>query len=269
MLAEALEAEHHLAADLIVHHARHADSTDLREALDPGGDVHVVPIDLLTLDQDLAQVDTDAKLHPPLLGKLRIPGGQVLLEHHGALDRVDNTAELRQQAVACEVDDPATVAADEPRHQLTVGLDHFDRGRLVVAHEPAVAVNVGAQDSRQPSFEGGRCVIHRRLASLMLPVRAALQPGLKKLRDSLLVFDLDLVSLNVLAVFLEVLAVVLVVFVVVFLVFVVSEFIFLELEVRKPLAMLGAFGSERFLCIKESPDRLLPGLGCGHVPPPG
>jgi hypothetical protein len=58
---------------------------------------------------------------------------------------------------APEVDHPAVVVADEERHQVAIGVDRADGGRLAVAHEPAVALHVGVEGG--PSADRRRLVV--------------------------------------------------------------------------------------------------------------
>ena len=106
-LAQVLEAEVELAADLVVHLAGDADTAWLGPAFQPGGDVDPVAVDVLALDDHVADVDADPKPDALGRGQVQLAPGHAVLDRHRAGDRLDDGSELAQGAVARQVDDPA------------------------------------------------------------------------------------------------------------------------------------------------------------------
>ena len=80
--------------------------------LQPSGDVHPVAIDIAFLDDHIADVDADTENNALLFGQLRLPLGHAPLDRRGALDRIYNTSELDQHAIAHELDDATVVLSD-------------------------------------------------------------------------------------------------------------------------------------------------------------
>ena len=75
------------------------------------------------------------------------------LYQDGTFDRIDDAAELRQQAIAHQLEDAAAVLGDLRLEQLlAVRPQAVERPRFVLLHEAAVADHVGGEDGREPAF---------------------------------------------------------------------------------------------------------------------
>ena len=131
-----------------------ADRAGLGDALQPRGDIdavaHQVAVGLL---DDVAEMNADAKLDPPLGWHARVALDEAVLHLDGAAHRVDHAAELDETAVAGALDDPPVVRGDGGIDQVTAQpSEPRERAVLVGAGEPAVADYVGDQD--RPDFSG-------------------------------------------------------------------------------------------------------------------
>src|SRR6266852_3322324 len=113
LLAEVLVAQCELIADLFMHFAGDADAARFGEALEAGGNVDTIAVDLPTLLHHVAQVDADPKLHPPLRLPCRVFRLERALDHHGALDRIHDAGKLRHYAIACRINESSTVLFDQ------------------------------------------------------------------------------------------------------------------------------------------------------------
>ncbi len=78
LLAEKFEGDRQLVADRSPHRIGHADAAGFGQAFEAVGDVDVVAEDLVAIDDDLAEVDADAKLHPALLRQLAVAQRQLV-----------------------------------------------------------------------------------------------------------------------------------------------------------------------------------------------
>ena len=83
------------------------------QLLQAGGDVDAVAVDVLALDDHVAEVDADAERDALGLGHVPLALGHALLDRDRAGDRVDDAGELDQRAVAHQLDDPALVLGDQ------------------------------------------------------------------------------------------------------------------------------------------------------------
>ena len=98
----------------------------------------------------------DAELEAPLGRQASVARPQLLLRLDRAQDGLDHARELGDQAVAPGVDHPAAVALDQPGQGVAVPLEGLQRADLVAIHQPAVALDVGAEDGRELALDGRR-----------------------------------------------------------------------------------------------------------------
>jgi hypothetical protein len=76
------------------------------------------------------------------------------------LDGIDRAGEIGDDAVAGGVEDPAAMPGDQPVDDRAGRLQPSHRPRLVRAHQPAVAGDVGRENRRELSFN--RSIGHER-----------------------------------------------------------------------------------------------------------
>jgi hypothetical protein len=150
MIAHRREGEVELALDLIVDVAGDADAARLGEALEARRDVDAVAEDVAVLEDDVADVDADAKADAPRFGLGGLALRHAVLDRDRALNRVDRARELDQGAVAGELDHTAVILGGERSRELDpVRLDPRERTGFVQADQPAVAHNVHGHDGRE------------------------------------------------------------------------------------------------------------------------
>ena len=136
--------------------AREADAAALGQALQAGGDVDAVSVEALALDDDIAQIDPDSEPHLAGGRQVGVPGLEGALDLDGALDSVHDAGELRQHVVAGGVHDaPAMAGHRGGDHRAGLG-DGADGRHLVVAHEPAIPLHIGAHDGGELPLHGTR-----------------------------------------------------------------------------------------------------------------
>src|SRR5215468_9106411 len=128
-----------LAAHLVVRIVRHADAARLSQHLQASGDVDPVTEYVVTVDNDVAEVDANAEGNAPILG---YPGGAIShrrLHIYRTPNGVDDARELQQQAVTGRLDDAATVAGNSRVHHfLPNGFQHGQRAALIAPHQAGV-----------------------------------------------------------------------------------------------------------------------------------
>ncbi len=82
------------AFDVIENSAGNTYAARLGQSLETRGDVHPVTIDIVTLDDHVAQVDADAQVDPPASRYIGIALGHTLLGLHRTFHGGDDTSEL-------------------------------------------------------------------------------------------------------------------------------------------------------------------------------
>ena len=109
LLPHRLEAECQLFLDLFRHLAGNADAAGVGKLLETRRDVDAFAMPVRALHDHFAEVDSDPNIDAMVLGLAGVPLRHSALDVDGALNRVDNAPEFRQQAVAHELEDAAMV----------------------------------------------------------------------------------------------------------------------------------------------------------------
>ena len=154
VLAQVLERKVELAAYLVVDLGRDADSAGAGERLDARRDIDAVAVDPVSLDHEVAEIDADPERHAALFGQFCIARSQFRLEGEGRFDRVYRAAEFRQNVVPRHVHDAAMLRCHNPGDDAAEFRQGAHGGELVVAHQAAVARDIGAQYGGEPALHG-------------------------------------------------------------------------------------------------------------------
>ena len=144
LLAAVFEGDVEPVADLVAHHPADADLTRLGQSFEAGGDVDAVAVDVALVEDDVAEVDADAELDPPLRRHVGVALGHRPLDLDGAAHRIDDAGKLDEQPVAGGLDDAAPMLLDLGIRQLAPDrLQRGERAFLVGTHQPRITGNVG------------------------------------------------------------------------------------------------------------------------------
>ena len=121
--------------DLVIRGAGDAYATGLAERFKAGGDVDAIAENVALVDDDIAEIDADAKLDSLLLRHVSIAPHHAALNLDGTAYRIHHTGELHKHAVSGRLHDPATVLGDLGIEQrVAMGLELGKRALLVGAH---------------------------------------------------------------------------------------------------------------------------------------
>jgi hypothetical protein len=150
-----LERVGKLPTNLVAHHPRDADPTGLGQRLQARRDIDPVAKNVVALDNDVVEIDADAKPDAPLVGQLGLAVEHAALHFGRTAHRVDDAGEFRQHAVAGGLDDAAVMLAD-------LRIDHFGEMRLealmraflVRPHQPRIARHIGGEDRGETAGRG-------------------------------------------------------------------------------------------------------------------
>ena len=154
MFACILECKVQFVPRILLHSSRHTDATRERERLQPCRDVYAIAINVIFFNDNVAHVDAHAKLNPFILKHFGIARGHTALNFDSATQRIHDTAELHQHAVAGVFNNPPAVFGDfgfDERAKMALQLDVC--GLLVDAHEPAVAGDISCENGGEPSLQ--------------------------------------------------------------------------------------------------------------------
>ncbi len=105
LIAEILENKADRATHRFINVARDTDSAGVSESLHPCRDVDAPSVQVIALDDHVAEADTDSKLDTLLLGQTRVSIGQRALYGYRAVQRIDGACKLGENAVAGNLED--------------------------------------------------------------------------------------------------------------------------------------------------------------------
>ena len=143
-VAKVLVRHGDLVLHLVEYTAGYVDAPTLGEGLNASCDVDPVTEQVVTLDNHVAQIDSNAKLHPPILSGILIALGQVALHANSAINSVNGAWELDQEPITRRPNNPTPMLANSGVNDLlTVILELAERSCFVNAHEATVARHVG------------------------------------------------------------------------------------------------------------------------------
>jgi hypothetical protein len=152
LLAHVVEGKVRQAMDLVVHGAGDANAAGSGERLQPRRDVDSGAVNVVALEDDLAEVDADAKLEAPVARHAAVACRHRVLDLDAASNRISDARELRQPSVTRGLDDPSAKPLRLRVDDLAAhGLQPLQRAGFIAFHQPRVADQVGNDDGRQPT----------------------------------------------------------------------------------------------------------------------
>jgi hypothetical protein len=107
LLAEILEDKGQPVAHVVMNRIGDEHPAGFGQGLDPGGDVDAVAIEVVALDDYVAEIDADAHFDAVVRTGGGVPLGHRLLHLDRAAHRIDDAGEFDQQPVAGGLDDAA------------------------------------------------------------------------------------------------------------------------------------------------------------------
>jgi hypothetical protein len=142
LFADVLKRQVKFANGVFLHACGDADAARLGQAFEPGRDIYPIAENVAVLDNDIALMDADTPSDTAFRRHRRLP-------RSGATERVDDAGKLGQEAITGGFDDAALMLGE-------LGIDKFasmgsqlpERSGLVLAHEPAIANDIGRQNGR-------------------------------------------------------------------------------------------------------------------------
>src|SRR5262249_5701063 len=108
---------------------------------------------IVLLDNDIANMDPNAKFDPIVWSRRLIALGHPALYFQGATRGVYGTWEFDQDPIACSLDNAAAIFPDFWFEELaSVRVEARQGAFLVSTHQPAVSSNVACEDGGQSSL---------------------------------------------------------------------------------------------------------------------
>src|ERR1700733_1205659 len=133
--------------------ARNANSARFGYTLKPCGDVHAIAVNIVIIDDDVAEVYANPKFDPLIDTYPGVPLAHAALHFNGASYRVNHRRELDQHAVPGRLDDTASMFFDFRIDQrLPMPLQLSERAFLIHAHKTAVAGHIRSHNCCKPAL---------------------------------------------------------------------------------------------------------------------
>ncbi len=149
-LAAVAEGNLDAVADTLIDDRRDADAAGFGERLKARRYIDPVAINIVAFEDHVAEIDADAE------DDRRAGRGPTLarasrLDRKRAFDRIDDTGELDQRAVADQLEDPPVMGGDRRVEQgLAMALEGKQRAGFVRRHHPRIADDIRGKDRREP-----------------------------------------------------------------------------------------------------------------------
>ena len=155
LLAKILKDKGQAVADMVMNGIGDEDAAGIGQGFDPGGDVDAVAIEVVALDDHVAEIDADAQFDAVVRRDARVALGHRLLHRDGTAHRIDDAGKLHQQAVAGGLDDAALVLGDLRIDELAAQrLEAFERAFLVRPHQPRIPRHIGGKNRGKTAGSG-------------------------------------------------------------------------------------------------------------------
>jgi hypothetical protein len=158
LLAHIVEHKVDLASYIFLHAGRDANSTRLGDAFKTCGDVNAVTENVAVLLHNVADINSDAKQNPAVLGFPDVAASHFSLNCDSATHSVDRTCELDEKPVTRRLDDSPAVTGDTRiQHITTMRGQPRQRPFFVDFHQSTVASHIGGKDCRKLPLHMAHC----------------------------------------------------------------------------------------------------------------
>jgi len=138
-----------LATNLPVSIVGNADPTGLRDPFEARGNIDAIAKDIVVVDDNITDVNADAKLNAIVLGRICILLGHAALNFDGASRCIDGTGKLDQHAIASCLDYASAMLNDAGvEERFSEGLEMSKRAFLIGTHQAAIASDIRRQNNR-------------------------------------------------------------------------------------------------------------------------
>ena len=155
LLAHVLGAQGELAHDLLVDRGRDTDAAVRRDRFQPHRHVDGVTHQIVAAFHDVAEVDADAQDELVVRAGRCIGRAHRLLDLEGGAHRLDRAHELRQEAIARQLEDAAAMVFHHRLGGRHAGAEENERMLLVARRHGAESHDVDGDDRGQAPDQGG------------------------------------------------------------------------------------------------------------------
>src|SRR5271169_4131359 len=121
-----------------------------RLSFETRGDVHAIAIQIITVNDDIADVNSDPECDRFVIASIEVCLSHRALKLDCRVKRIDDTCELNQRAITNQLDESTAVVRQNRFKPLGPVLgQHRESSALVALHEPRVTDNIQRNYGRQ------------------------------------------------------------------------------------------------------------------------
>jgi hypothetical protein len=153
LLAQIFENGGYPVAHVIMNCIGDKHPAGIGQGFDPCGDVDAVAIEVVALDDHIAEIDADAQFGADVRRDAGVPLGQRLLHRDSAAHRIDDAGKFHQHSVTgglgprARPGDAAVVLSDFRIGDLAAQrFEAFERAFLVRPHQPRIPHHIAGED---------------------------------------------------------------------------------------------------------------------------
>ncbi len=129
-----------LGFHLFDYFCRHVDAIRVRQAFDTRGNIDAIPVNVVLIHYEVADVETDPVSHLRVLRYVLIVDPDIVLHVHGTLHSLNGTCKIDEQSVTHQFyDAPIMCGHDRFEKPFAMAFDYSESTRLVLSYKAAVA----------------------------------------------------------------------------------------------------------------------------------
>src|SRR5262245_4484391 len=154
LLSQIVKAEAEFVLHLVVNHTRHHDAAGLGQGLKARRNIHAVAVNVVAIDNDVANVEADAELDSFFRRNVYIAIGHSALDVHRATHGINNAYKFDQHSVARRLHDASAMLGNLWINKFfAMCFELPQRAFFVNAHQPAVAGYVSSKNRRESAVD--------------------------------------------------------------------------------------------------------------------
>jgi hypothetical protein len=147
LLAQIVKHKGQPIANVVVDRIGDEHPAGIGQGFDACGDVDAVTVEVVALDDHIAEIDADAQFDAAVHPNTGVALGHRLLHRDRAAHRIDDAGKFDQQPVAGGLDDAAPVLGDFRIQELAAQrLEAFERAFFIRPHQPRIPRHIGSED---------------------------------------------------------------------------------------------------------------------------
>nr|WP_233421979.1 hypothetical protein [Ruegeria profundi] len=140
------DGEIELGMDLFENASRHVNAIRDSQAFNACGDIYTIPVNVILIDDNVANIETDPVSHLRILRQVRISDAYIVLHVQRTPNGLNCTCKLKKQAVAHQFDDAPMSRSDNWfKKLLAMGFDPCKRAGFVISNKTAIANHIGGK----------------------------------------------------------------------------------------------------------------------------